>query len=75
MSCAMHGRVVTDPKVLAGKPVIRGTRIPVYLIMELLAAGNSREDILKEYPQLRDEDITAAMEYASGLLRGELVDA
>ena len=71
----MSDRIVTDPKVLAGKPVIRGTRIPVYLIVELLAAGNPREDILKEYPQLADEDITAAMEYASQLLRGELVDA
>ncbi len=66
----MDDRIATDPGVLAGKPVIRGTRIPVYLILELLAAGNSRQEILKEYPQLTDEDITAAMEYASGLLRG-----
>jgi len=71
----MDARITTDPKVLAGKPVIRGTRIPVYLIVELLAAGNSRQDILKEYPQLTDEDITAAMAYASELLRGELLDA
>jgi len=71
----MDARITTDPKVLAGKPVIRGTRIPVYLIMELLAAGNTRQEILKEYPQLKDEDITAAMTYASQLLRGELLDA
>ncbi len=71
----MDDRITTDPKVLAGKPVIRGTRIPVYPIVELLAAGNTREEILKEYPQLTDKDITAAMEYASGLLRGELLDA
>ena len=71
----MDARITTDPNVLAGKPVIRGTRIPVYLIVELLAAGNSRPDILKEYPQLTDEDITAAMAYASELLRGELLDA
>ena len=71
----VNGRIETNPKVLAGKPVIRGTRVPVYLILELLAAGNSRQEILKEYPQLADEDITAAMEYASQLLRGELLDA
>ncbi|HLB68399.1 MAG TPA: DUF433 domain-containing protein [Thermoplasmata archaeon] len=71
----MNDRITTDPKVLAGKPVIRGTRIPVYLIMELLAGGNTREEILREYPQLTDDDITAAMAYASELLRGELLDA
>jgi uncharacterized protein (DUF433 family) len=71
----MNDRISTDPRVLAGKPVIRGTRIPVYLILELMAAGNSREDILKEYPELTDEDITSAVEYASQILKGELVEA
>ncbi len=71
----MNARITTDPNVLAGKAVIRGTRVPVYLILELLAAGNAREQILKEYPQLTDADITAAIEYASQILRGELVDA
>ncbi len=71
----MNRRIATDPKVLAGQPVIRGTRIPVYLILELMAAGNSREEILREYPQLRDEDITAAIEYASQILKGELLEA
>jgi uncharacterized protein (DUF433 family) len=68
-------RITTDPKVLAGQPVIRGTRIPVYLVLELLAAGNSREDMLRQYPQLSDEDITAAIEYASQILKGELLEA
>ncbi len=71
----VNRRIATDPKVLAGQPVIRGTRIPVYLILELMAAGNSREEILREYPQLRDEDITAAIEYASQILKGELLEA
>ncbi len=58
-----------------GKPVIRGTRIPVYLILEMLAAGTSRREIFRNYPQLEDEDITAAIEYASGILKGELLEA
>lgn len=72
---SMNDRITTDPKVLAGKPLVRGTRIPVYLILELLAAGNTREDILREYPQLKEEDIVAAIEYASQVLRGELLEA
>jgi len=75
MAPSMNDRITTDPKVLVGKPVIRGTRIPVYLILELLAAGTSREETLQNYPQLKNEDITAAIEYASEVLRGELVDA
>lgn len=70
----MNSRITRDPKVLSGKPVIRGTRIPVYLILELLAAGNTRQDILKEYPQLRDKDVTVAIEYASQILREEPLD-
>ena len=71
----MNDRITADPKVLVGKPVIRGTRIPVYVILELLAAGNTRDEILQAYPQLTAEDVIAAIEYASLVLRGELVDA
>jgi len=71
----VNDRITTDPKVLVGKPVIRGTRIPVYAILDLLAAGNIRKEILEAYPQLSDEDLTAAIEYASKVLRGELVEA
>ena len=69
----MEERIVVDPRVLRGKAVIKGTRIPVYLILELLAAGMSVEDILKEYPELKEEDIRAALEYASKLLKNEVV--
>ncbi|RLE77449.1 MAG: antitoxin [Thermoprotei archaeon] len=69
----MVERIVVDPKVLKGKPVIRGTRIPVYLILELLAAGMSVEDVLKEYPELREEDVRAALDYASKLLKQEVI--
>ena len=62
-----------NPKILCGKPVIKGTRIPVYLILELLAAGYGFERIMEAYPDLKREDIEAAIEYASGVLKGEEV--
>ena len=58
-------RIVIDPKVLVGKPVIKGTRIPVYLIVEFLANGVTEKEILKEYPSLKKEDIRAALLFAS----------
>ena len=66
-------RIVMNPEVLSGKPVIKGTRIPVYLILELLAAGMSVNDVLEEYPELTREDIQAALEYASKILQHEIV--
>jgi len=56
-------RIEVNPKILAGKPVIKGTRIPVYLILELLAAGYNFKRIMKAYPALKEEDIRAAVEY------------
>jgi uncharacterized protein (DUF433 family) len=53
--------------------VIKGTRIPVYLILELLAAGYDFEGIMEAYPDLKREDIEAAIEYASEILKGEEV--
>lgn len=58
-------RVVADPAILAGKPVIRGTRVPVHLILALLGSGMSRDDVLHEYPQLTRADLDAAVLYAS----------
>ena len=68
-------RVESRIGVLGGKPVIKGTRIPVYLILELLGAGLSIEDILKEYPELTKEDILDAIKFASKLARVEIIDA
>lgn len=62
---AEAGRIVVDPAILAGKPVIRGTRVPVHLVLALLGSGLSREEILNEYPQLRLADLDAAVLYAS----------
>jgi uncharacterized protein (DUF433 family) len=53
-------RVTVDPKVMVGKPVIRGTRVPVALILKMLGQGISSEEVLAEYPQLETRDIDAA---------------
>lgn len=56
-----------DPKVLAGKPVVRGTRLALEFILELLAAGQSENDLLASYPGLTREDVLACLSYASYL--------
>ena len=65
-------RIVIDPEILVGKPVIKGTRIPVYLIIEFLANGLTEEEVLGEYPTLKKEDIKAALFYASKCLDREV---
>ena len=60
-------RISVDPEILAGKPVIRGTRLAVGLILELLATGRSESEILSDYPGLTREDILACLAYASYL--------
>ncbi|MGO8806899.1 MAG: DUF433 domain-containing protein [Candidatus Bathyarchaeia archaeon] len=64
-------RIMIDPEVLSGKPVIEGTRIPVYLVIELLASGMTEKEILSQYPTLKKEDIKAALTYASKCLETE----
>jgi uncharacterized protein (DUF433 family) len=59
------GRITTDPEVLGGRPCIRGLRVRVKDILDLLASGASRQDILADYPYLEDDDIAAALEYAA----------
>jgi uncharacterized protein (DUF433 family) len=60
-------RIIVDPEILAGKPVIRGTRIAVELVLELLAAGQPEQEILANYPGLTREDVLACLSYASYL--------
>ena len=67
MVMRLSERIVVDPEVLAGKPVIRGTRLAVEFILELLAAGQSENEILADYPGLTREDILACISYASYL--------
>jgi len=59
--------------VMMGKPCLKGTRIPVYLILEKLAAGENNQDILAAYPQLKPEHITACLEYAARLAADEVI--
>jgi len=66
-------RIVADPKVLVGKPIIKGTRIAVEFLIELLAENWSREDILRNYPQLSADDIQAALYHAVELAKLERV--
>lgn len=61
-------RISVDPQVVHGKPVIRGTRVTVQVILELLAAGESTEELLGEYEELTRDDILAALEYAASAL-------
>jgi uncharacterized protein (DUF433 family) len=69
----IHDRILVDPKILVGKPVIRGTRISVEFIVDLLAAGWNHEQILESYPHISEEDIRACLAYAGELLREEHV--
>ncbi|HMJ61195.1 MAG TPA: DUF433 domain-containing protein [Bryobacteraceae bacterium] len=61
------------PEVMMGKPCLEGTRIPVYLVLQKLAAGESSSEILGAYPQLRPEHIRAALQYAARLASEEIV--
>lgn len=66
-------RITLDPKVLVGKPVIRGTRLAVAFLMDLLAEDWTDEQILKNYPQLVREDLKAVRHYAAETLKQEHV--
>jgi uncharacterized protein (DUF433 family) len=66
-------RIVVDPKILVGKPVVKGTRIPVSMILNLVAHGLTFDQIIDDYPVLTDEDIRAAILYAGARLDREEV--
>ncbi len=68
----MEYSIVINPKILGGKPVIRGTRIPVSLILNLLAHGYTVERVLKAYPNLTKHGVLAAIRYAQQRLDREL---
>lgn len=65
--------IVSDPAVMMGKPVIKGTRITVELILEKLAAGETIEQILEAHPRLTRDGILAAMAFAAEVLKGDVV--
>ena len=65
--------IVSDPKVMMGKPVVAGTRITVELILEKLAAGESVEQVLEAHPRLTREAVQAALRFAAEALRADVV--
>ena len=71
MEKGLNKRIVINPEVMVGKPVIRGTRIPVDTIIRLLAQGMTQEELLEDYPKLKKEDIKAALEYVADMVEGE----
>lgn len=69
----MTDRIEIDPAVMLGKPVIRGTRIPVELLLRKLAEGATTEELLDAYPRLSSEDVRAALAYAADTIAHEAV--
>jgi uncharacterized protein (DUF433 family) len=68
------GRISVDPRICFGKPCIRGHRIWVSLILDLLSTGLSIDDVLEEYPQLTREDVLACVAYGAEMSRERFVD-
>ena len=66
-----HPRIERDPEIMNGKPVIKGTRMPVAIILERLAFGHPIEEMLDDYPFLTADDIYAALQYALALVEAE----
>ena len=66
-------RIIMDPAILVGKPVVKGTRIAVEFVIDLLAQGWAEPDILKNYPGLTHDDILACLKYAGETLHAEKV--
>lgn len=62
-------RIEINPRILLGKPVIKGTRIPVYVILDLIAERCTIEEILEYYPSLKEEDIIAALQFGAQAAR------
>ncbi len=67
------GRISVNPEIMVGKPVIKGTRIPVDLIVRLVAQGLSVKEILEDYPRLTKKDIRAALLYSADVVSGESI--
>jgi uncharacterized protein (DUF433 family) len=70
---AWQERIVLDPQILAGKPTIKGTRLSVQFVVDLLAQGWSEKDVLENYPDLTTDDVRACLQYASAILSAEKV--
>jgi uncharacterized protein (DUF433 family) len=72
---ALLERITANPEIFGGKPVIRGMRISVELILSLLAQGVSQADILADYPDLESDDVRACLAYAHSVIAGDTLEA
>jgi len=66
-------RITVNPRILVGKPTVKGTRIAVEMVVDLLAAGWTHQQILDSYPTLTEQDVRACLGYASEILHSEKV--
>jgi len=69
----MFQQIAYDPKILSGKPHIRGTRLSVEFILELFASGATRDEVLKTYPQLTAEAVEEALKYAAQSIKNDVL--
>jgi uncharacterized protein (DUF433 family) len=69
----MFNRIVSDPAILGGKPIIKGTRISVEMVMEWIASGASRDEIVRVYGHLSPEDLEQAIGYAAAAVKNEVL--
>ncbi len=70
-----YKRITINPNIMVGKPVIKGTRIPVYIVLNLLGEGYSYDEIIRDYPDLAKEDILEALKFAAQFTEFEEVEA
>lgn len=73
MSTQYLDKIVIDPQILAGKPIVKGTRMAVEFVIDLLAQGWPETEVIKNYPSLTHDDIQACLQYASAVLHAEKV--
>ena len=69
----MYDRILSNPAILSGKPIIRGTRISVAMILEWIASGATRDDLLRKHPHLTAKDIEQALDYAAASVRHDVL--
>jgi uncharacterized protein (DUF433 family) len=69
----MLDRITSNPAILGGKPIIRGTRISVEMILEWVASGATRDDIVRKHPHLSEADVEQALAYAAASVRNEVL--
>ncbi len=71
MNNDLKTRIVVNPEIMVGKPIIKGTRIPVDAIIKRIAEGMTTDELLEDYPNITKEDIKAALRYAAKVISGE----